>query len=115
MGRNQLIASAVFYAALSLPTTAHAINSDQQQAIERLGELNGIALHCGYFEETTRLKEAMVAHVPKVRALGALFEETTQASFMSVVKQSNACPNAQKLATDVNEGITTLRRAFAQQ
>ncbi|GAB4352088.1 MAG: hypothetical protein Kow006_16500 [Gammaproteobacteria bacterium] len=93
-------------------TPAQAINAAQQQAIEHLGELNGTALQCGYFDQTKRLKEAMVANVPKVRALGALFEEATDRSFMNNVQNKRPCPAPQQLSQAVSEGIEALRDAF---
>ncbi len=112
--RNRL-ALALLCIASVISTTPLAANQAQQQAIERLGRLNGTALHCGYFDETKRLKEAMVSNVPKVRALGALFEDATNQAFMKEVANKSACPNRQAFAKTITESIGNLKNAFSKK
>lgn len=102
-------------AALTFSSVALAISPAQQHAIERLGQLNGTALQCGYFEETKRLKEAMVNNVPKIRALGALFEDATDSAFMNNLQNKSACPAPAMLEQEIGKGIKALRDAFADK
>jgi len=115
MTSKQRLSLALLCIASAISTSTLAASQAQQQAIERLGRLNGTALHCSYFDETQRLKEAMVATVPKVRALGALFEEATNQSFMREVANKSVCPNRGEFAGQVSAGIKNLKNAFPQQ
>ena len=96
------------------PMAASAISDAQHDAINHLGGLNGMALHCKFYDETRRMKEAMVANVPKIRALGALFEDTTNAGFMKALESNQPCPSAAEFAQQVSAGIERLRGSFAE-
>lgn len=104
----------VFLLAGLAPWSAHAISDSQTDAINHLGTLNGVALHCKFYDETTRMKTAMVANVPKIRALGALFEDATNAGFMKAIESVQACPSAAEFTQRVSAGIEQLRNSFAE-
>jgi hypothetical protein len=91
---------------------ARAIDDAQYQAIRALGQLNGVALHCKYLEQTRRMKEALVAILPKRRALGDAFEQATEASYLDFLQRQGRCPEAAGFATSVGQGIDALRDAF---
>jgi len=95
------------------PSAAQAVDEDQQAAINGLGSLNGLALKCKFYDETNRMKAAMVETVPKLRALGALFEDATNAGFVKALQDPAPCPSATQFAELVAEGIDRLRKAFA--
>lgn len=99
---------------LLAPSIAPAIDDAQNDAINQLGELNGMALKCKFYDETTRMKTAMVATVPKVRALGALFEDATNTGFMRAIEGRQPCPANAEFTERVSAGIERLKQAFAK-
>ena len=94
-------------------TPVHAITDSQQQAIESLGRLNGIALQCRRTAEMQRMKQAMVDNLPKQRSLGELYDNATNASFLEFAKQQKACPDNEGFTTRVNTEIDKLKQAFS--
>lgn len=103
---------ALALAVLTLSAQARAISPEQHATIVRLGELNGIALQCGQFDETRRMKKALIEGLPKLRALGQMFEEETQKSFLAFIEQRQSCPAAPVLAQQVDAAITALLQAY---
>ena len=93
-------------------TSVFAINEAQLDAIRDLGSLNGIALHCGYIDETQRMKEALVAALPKRRELGLAFDESTNDSFLAFIEQGLSCPDSQFFNEQVETAIERLKAAF---
>lgn len=93
---------------------AHAFTPVQHETIIRLGELNGVALQCGYTADTRRMKKALIDAVPKVAQLGDLFEDATQKGFLNMVQKNLPCPNLAPFRTEVDGAITALHRAFAE-
>lgn len=91
---------------------AAAFTTEQHQSVIRLGELNGIALQCGYTADMRRMKQALVEAVPKVSQLGELFEDTTHKSFLAMVEKKQTCPNLAPFHADVDSAIGALRQAF---
>lgn len=81
-------------------------------AIERLGELNGVALQCRYTEQVRRMKSAVVLHAPKERSFGLAFDQATNRSFLSFIRQNGVCPAEESLARDVGHQIEAIRAAF---
>ncbi len=77
-----------------------------------MGELNGIALNCGYIDETRRMKRAMVSTVPKIRVIGIAFDEATNSSFLSTIKSGNSCPTEKSLSQQVDSSIEQLETVF---
>lgn len=80
--------------------------------IERLGELNGIALHCKALGETQRMKRALVRSLPKRRHLGELFDLETNRSFMRFMQDNATCPSAATLQQQVDKAIDELEAAY---
>lgn len=105
--------AALLLALMLVLPAAWAISPAQQSAIERLGELNGIALQCRYQDETKRMKHAMVASSPKLRALGQFFEDSTQRAFLAFMEQRRTCPPAALFTLQVDQAIAGLEQAFA--
>jgi hypothetical protein len=92
-----------------------AAEEAQLAAIKRLGELNGIALNCGAIEQTRRMKQALVATLPKHKQLGELFDYETNRSFMRFIREQKPCPAAAELQRQVEGGISELEAVYADR
>ena len=95
---------------LALPS--YAIEEHQFDSIKHLGKLNGIALHCKYIDEVSRLKKAIVEAVPKIEVLGEAFDQETNKSFLETVNSRAACPSKSKLSQQIHNGIEQLEKSF---
>ena len=100
---------------LLLSTPARAVTDAQYASITALGELNGIALQCGYIEQTRRMKRVLVATLPKRRALGLAFDEATHNSFLNFIEQQASCEGEQELSGRVDTALERLKSEFAGQ
>lgn len=80
--------------------------------IARLGQLNGLALHCKALGETQKMKRALVRNLPKRRQLGELFDLETHQSFMRFMQEDGTCPTAASLEQKVGEAITELEAIY---
>jgi hypothetical protein len=94
-------------------TAAQAAEDERLAAIKELGELNGIALNCGRLEETRRMKQALVAILPKRRQLGDLFDYETNRAFMESIQAHRPCPATADLHEQVEQAIHALEQAYA--
>ncbi len=89
--------------------------TDQQfAAIKRLGELNGVALHCHYLEQTQRMKRVLVMTLPKRRQLGELFDIETNTSFMSFMAAQATCPREPTFKEQVDAAVQQLETVFSK-
>ncbi|MES9855654.1 MAG: SCO family protein [Sedimenticola sp.] len=93
------------------PASTHA----QYREVRQLGELNGIALHCRRIEETRRMKRAMVEHLPKIKALGDLFDQASHERFLSISQGEETCPLKSQFKRQVSKSIQALQVMFAGQ
>ncbi len=91
---------------------ALAISDDQFESIKQLGNLNGVALHCGYLEETRRMKTALIDSLPKRRELGLAFDQITHESFMEFIQEERSCPSAGEFSRQVEQAIERLDASF---
>lgn len=98
---------------LALP--AQAIDEVQYGSISHLGELNAVALNCRYLEQTRRMKKALVAALPKRRALGQAFDDKTNEAFLVLMKTEEDCPDKEAFENDVGSAIQALNQAFKRQ
>ncbi len=98
----------------SLPAAADDAADPHQQALARMGELNGVALACRYFDQTRRIKRALIEGLPKQRELGQAFDEKTNESFMAFVNSGKPCPSPAVFTEDVGQAIESLNRAYAE-
>lgn len=98
---------------LLLAFQAQAFSDEQHQTVMRLGELNGIALQCGQFDQTKRMKQALITELPKLRALGQMFEEATHNAFVAFSEQGKTCPPPAQLGQDIDAAITALHQAYS--
>ena len=102
----------VFAASLFTWTLVQAQEDPKFATIARLGELNGIALHCKALVETQRMKRALVANLPKRRQLGELFDQETHNSFMRFIQENDSCPSVAELQQQVDVAISELEKAY---
>ncbi len=90
-----------------------AVSEQQFEAVNRLGALNGIALNCRMIEQTRKMKHALVDTVPKLRVIGEAFDQSTNRSFLSMIKANEPCPAEPLLNRQVDHGIEELRQQFS--
>ncbi len=93
-------------------SSAAAVDREQYGAINELGRLNGIALHCGFIEETQRMKLALVENLPKRRELGLRFDQVTNDSFLNFMKSDEICPDRDSFSGIVDNALQRLKQAF---
>lgn len=100
---------------LGLVASPAAAADDEAQlaAIRHLGDLNAVALHCKALLETQRMKRALVATLPKRRALGELFDDQTNKSFMKFIQDKAHCPSPADLIEQIDQGIAVLEQVWA--
>ncbi|MET0080900.1 MAG: hypothetical protein ABW119_20765 [Candidatus Thiodiazotropha lotti] len=91
---------------------AEAASDDQLAAIQALGLLNGVALHCGQLGQTQRIKQALVLTLPKQRQLGELFDYQTNKSFMAFINESQVCPSTEIFNQQVDMAIDKLNAVY---
>ena len=96
---------------VSLGTPAWALDAGQQ-AVAKMGELNGVALACRWFEEVRRIKRALIDNLPKQRELGEIFEDRTNQSFQGFVGSGQPCPSPAGFSAELDQAIETLEEAF---
>jgi hypothetical protein len=92
---------------------ASPITDIQYNNIQALGALNGIALQCKYYQETQRMKKALVSILPKRRQLGQVFDDATNESFLAFIKQAASCPDEAEFEHRVDAAIHTLENSFS--
>ena len=96
---RQLLAPLVLAALMGAGTATAA--DTLTDTVTALGTVNGRALACGHADVVARAKAVMVARVAKTRALGALYEQATQAAFLATGTARDTCPPATVLAVEL--------------
>ncbi len=114
MRHTKILALALVLPGILFAMNARAFTPEQHAAVISLGELNGVALQCGYTADMRRMKKALVDAVPKVSQLGELFEDATRQGFLDMVQKNLPCPNLAPFHNDVDGAIATLRDTFRQ-
>ena len=95
---------------------AWSANQDRvYEAVDELGELNGIALQCRYIDQVRRMKSAIVAHVPKERLYGQAFDEATNRSFLRFIEEDAACPSKRTFEREVGYQIDVLQNSVSRE
>lgn len=102
------------FALYLLAATAMAASDAQRQAIESLGQLNGVALQCRQTAEMQRMKQAMVDNLPKQRLLGEWFDAATNSAFLDFARNGGRCPAEADFRQRVDQAIEALKQAFAR-
>jgi len=96
-------------------TQAKGIDDKQFDAIQQLGELNGVALNCRFLNETQRMKKALVLALPKRRQYGEAFDSATNTAFLKFIETQSTCPVEAAFSQQVDAAILTLESVFANQ
>jgi hypothetical protein len=94
-------------------TTVFAISDTQFESVRGVGKLNGVALNCGYIDETRRMKRALVATVPKLRVIGQAFDESTNEAFLQMIADKAPCPAERTLSSSVDQALQQLQQQFS--
>lgn len=105
----------LFLLFISLASPLHAITDEQYRTVENIGKLNGIALQCGFYDQTRIMKKALVNALPKRRQLGQAFETVTNESFMAFMEANSSCPDEADFSKEVDESIRLLNQAFGAE
>ena len=91
---------------------ASPLEKGQIQAVKEMGNLNGVALNCRFFDQAKRIKQIMIDNLPKQRELGQIFEDETNASFLRFTRAAKPCPSPVEFAEHVGEAEEALKQAF---
>ncbi|WP_456412014.1 hypothetical protein [Thiolapillus sp.] len=94
---------------------AQATTEEQTQSLEKMGQLNGIALGCRYFDQVKAIKKALVQALPKRRELGRTFEAVTDQTYREFVASKAACPSTEAFAADLEAAIQRLNQNFSPE
>ncbi|MBF0218224.1 MAG: hypothetical protein HQL49_01655 [Gammaproteobacteria bacterium] len=87
--------------------------SEQNSAVARLGELNGVALQCKYFKKTREIKEMLILHLPKQRAYGVIFDDESNRSFIDFMQNRRSCPESDLFSQSLETAYAALAKAFS--
>lgn len=108
----------VAFLAVLLSTAGPAVAEDavdrEEAALRRLGQLNGLALHCKDLDRVRAIKQAVIRGVPKVRDYGEEFEEATNAAYLDAVNRRLPCPAQAQMENDVNAAVAHMTQVFAE-
>lgn len=87
--------------------------ADELAPVAALGRLNGVALACKQPALTARLREIVVNHAPKTRAVGEAYEQASNRAFLEQ-GAGRACPDGKALAGEIDAAEAGLKAAFAR-
>ncbi len=94
---------------------AEEAQDKKYEVIQKLGELNGVALNCHYLNETQRMKKALVLALPKRRQYGEAFDSETNTAFLKFIENKASCPEEAAFSKQVDDAIFALDSVFADQ
>ncbi len=109
------ISSLLLIAALGWVGQATAISDAQYGLIQKMGQLNGVALQCGFTDEVRRMKKALIVTLPKRRQLGDAYDDETNKSFMQFIEEKRECPEQGAFVSEVDGAVEALIKAFQAQ
>lgn len=101
------------FAAALLLASGFAI-ADELAPVAALGRLNGVALACKQSALTARLRDIVVTHAPKTRAVGEAYEQASNQAFLDQGAAGRACPDGKALAGEIAAAEAGLKAAFAK-
>ncbi|HZV55434.1 MAG TPA: SCO family protein [Rhodocyclaceae bacterium] len=81
--------------------------AEARAAVAELGRLNGLALACQQPELSARAKRLMIAHVPKLRDWGEIYETATNSAFLT---PTTGCPDAANMRVQIELTAAQLAR-----
>ncbi len=110
--RDRLVLAFLWGLLAFFPPLTQGGGDVRQQTVQRMGELNGVALACRYFDQTRRIKRILIDHLPKERVLGQLFDDVTNASFLKFINGGEPCPSPATFSGQVDQAEKELIRAY---
>ncbi len=113
MKRTVIISTALALCALMMPAAAFA--DAQERAIQKLGEINGMALYCKRVSQVQSIRQAIVSIVPPLPEFAVYFEDATAKAFDDAIDKRRPCPVRGSLEIEVRAGVKRLRAAFGKE
>ncbi|MDR2188723.1 MAG: hypothetical protein LBE62_11870 [Azonexus sp.] len=98
-------------AALLILCPARADEAAGDEAIARLGRLNGVALACEQPAIASRVRHLMQTSAPKTRGNGEIFEQATSAAFLEQ-GQGRECPDIAAFNRQLGDAEQALRQVW---
>lgn len=99
---------------VTFQSSAFALTDSKTQSVVRLGELNGIALHCKHMEHARHLKLSLAQSLPKLRGLGELFEDETNRSFLKFIQSGEMCPGEATMRGMIDKAIANMKSQYGE-
>ncbi|THF61002.1 hypothetical protein [Pseudothauera rhizosphaerae] len=113
--RIGILTGACAAALIALALPAHTAQPGGiEQAVEELGQLNGLALACRQGALTARVRELLIEVAPKERAIGEHFERATQEAYLEIGRSGGECPDGRTLAAQIDAAREALLHAVRQ-
>lgn len=87
----------VLFAALAAPVSAEPdapVIAELMAGVTELGQVNGVALACGYPELVTKARAMMILRAPKTRRFGEAYETASTEAYTRQGTGGDACPEA---------------------
>ena len=96
---------------------ASAVRAETQLtdiALNAVGGLNGLALHCKYIDVSAEIRKEAVAVLPKARQYGEAFETATNDAFLDANRTGKTCPDKASFKNEVASAISLMKGAFGK-
>ena len=106
---------AVTFIALMGANTVRAETQLTDIALNAVGGLNGLALHCKYIDVSAEIRKEAAAVLPKIRQYGEAFETATNDAFLDANRTGKACPDKEGFKGEVASAISLMKGAFGKQ
>lgn len=110
--RTASVFTAAFLIGFSGWAAAESSTDARLDAIQQLGQLNGVALACRYDDAVKRMKHAIIVAAPKERVYGQAFDESSNQGFMAFVQGGQQCPGEFDFVRRVEAAIGEVTKAF---
>jgi len=96
---------------------ASAVRAETQLtdiALNAVGGLNGLALHCKYVDVSAEIRKEAASTLPKARQYGEAFETATNNAFLDAKRTGKACPDKASFKKEVASAIGLMKGAFGK-
>jgi hypothetical protein len=111
----RILTTALVTLVLSGYASTAAAEDARYLSIKSLGEVNGVALKCKYLDQVQRIKQSIIATVPKERVYGLAFDHSSNDAFLAFIESREPCPGPAGFNRQVDERIEEMKAAFATQ
>ena len=95
--------------------TAKAETQMTDVALNAVGGLNGLALHCKYIDVSAEIRKEAAATLPKARQYGEAFETATNDAFLDANRTGKSCPDKEAFKSEVASAIGLMKGAFGKK